>query len=95
MILLLSQSLQSLVKLRLILGNYLKGGIPVFSGSCTSDGFADYSVDDVTAVFVFLLWDDIMAFTFGMQEKLSFIACLCGGWSFGKHFADDAQKVSS
>ena len=36
MILLLSQSLQSLVKLRLVLGNFLKGRIPVFSGSCMS-----------------------------------------------------------
>ena len=79
MILLLSRSLQSLVKLRLVLGNYLKGGIPVFSGSCTSDGCADCSVDDVTAVFVFLLWDDIMALMFGMQEKLSFSVCLCSG----------------
>ena len=45
-------------------------------------------------MFVSLLWDDIMAFTFGMQEKLGFSACLCSGWSFGKHFAGDAQKFS-
>ena len=56
------------------------------------DGCADCSVDEVTAVFderIFLLWDDIMVFTFGMQEKLSFSVCLlkilCSGWSFGRH----------
>ena len=55
-------------------------------------GCADCSVDEVTAVFderIFLLWDDIMVFTFGMQEKLSYSVCLlkilCSGWSFGKH----------
>ena len=70
MILLLSQSLQSLVKLRLVLGNYLKGGIPVFFWQLhVFDGCADCSVDDVTAVFVFLLWDDIMAFTFGIRIR--------------------------
>ena len=70
MILLLLQSLQSLVKLRLVLGNYLQGGIPVFFWQLhVFDGCADCSVDDVTAVFVFLLWDDIMAFTFGIRVR--------------------------
>ena len=38
---------------------------------------------------IFLLWDDIMVFMFGMQEKLRFSVCLlkilCSGWSFGRH----------
>ena len=64
--------LQLLVKSHFVAGNYLQGDIPVFFRQLhVFDGCADCSLDDVTAAFnerIFLLWDDRMAFMFGMQE---------------------------